>query len=621
MLQEIGNHLWQSTLFLCCIGVLCAFLREENARIRYWLWWAASIKFLVPFSLLISIGSWFSTTAPIESIELTIDWMDSVSSVGQSFQPFTEQQAAWSMSSVVLAIWLAGTSLVLGVWAVRAAGLHQLKKSATLASETLNDQGKSVPVYRTQADIEPGVVGLLRPAILLPEGIENRLSASQFEAVLAHELCHIRRRDNLTAALHMLVEAVFWFHPLIWWLGFRLIDERERACDEMVVTLGHDRETYAQSILDVCEQYVATRLACAPGISGSDLKRRVIEIMNYKGVKQMEYTKKAVVSTLFTLTLALPILGGLFINAGALAQETQETRPLSKQTTNALAPVRQALSREPETEGGPRPDPNPELALQELQSINIDNLPGHEKAEVYFLFGYAYYLVEDFDQVKDYWNMLIEEPGANASLVTRTLKNLAQVHHMEEEYAEALDLYLQFISRQQNVSASDYAVVANIYYVTEDYQNALIYIERAINIREESGGFRGDNWFNLRRNINHHLGNPVAELEDQPEQYVTVTAGFPISDSDIVPLQVIKPNYPRRAAENGTEGFCNIEFTITTEGTTANHEVAECSNAMFERESIRAAQALRYPPHVVDGNPVAINQTYRFTYELADEAL
>lgn len=618
MLQEIANHLWQSTLFLCCIGVLCAFLREENARIRYWLWWAASVKFLVPFSLLTSIGSWFSTTAPIESIDLTIDWMASVSSVSQSFQPFTQQQAAWSMSTIVLAIWLAGTSFVLGIWAVRAAGLHQLKKSATLASETLTDPGKTVPIYRTQADIEPGVVGLLRPAILLPEGIENRLSAIQFEAVLAHELCHIRRRDNLTAALHMLVEAVFWFHPLIWWLGFRLIDERERACDELVVTLGHDRETYAQSILDVCEQYVATRLACAPGISGSDLKRRVIEIMNYKGVKKMESTKKAVVSTLFTLALALPILGGLFINAGALAQETQEARPLSEETANALAPVREALAPQFE-EGTPRPEPNSQLALERLTEININALPGHEKAEVYFMFGYAYYLAEDFEQVKNYWRLVIEEPDADASLVTRTLKNLAQVHFIDEEFAEALDLYLQFISRQENASASDYAMLSNIYYAMENYENALAHIERAIGIREDSGGTGQEGWYYIRNRINSQLGNPVDDLEEQPQR--TTTAGYSLSDGDIVPLIAVKPNYPRRAVENGIEGRCTIEFTITIEGTTANHEIEECSHVVFERESIRAAQALRYRPRVVDGNPVAVEHSYTFTYELADELL
>ena len=80
--------------------------------------------------------------------------------------------------------------------------------------------------------------GTVRSVLLVPEGIADRLTPRQLEAVLAHELCHVRRRDNLTSAIHMIVEAMFWFHPLVWWIGARLVEERERACDEDVLRLG-----------------------------------------------------------------------------------------------------------------------------------------------------------------------------------------------------------------------------------------------------------------------------------------------------------------------------------------------------------------------------------------------
>ena len=65
------------------------------------------------------------------------------------------------------------------------------------------------------------------------------------KAILVHERCHIRCHDNLVAAIHMLVEAIFWFHPLVWWIGARLVEERERACDEEVLRRGADPEAYA----------------------------------------------------------------------------------------------------------------------------------------------------------------------------------------------------------------------------------------------------------------------------------------------------------------------------------------------------------------------------------------
>src|SRR5262249_13201128 len=79
---------------------------------------------------------------------------------------------------------------------------------------------------RTAATVlEPGVVGFWKPLILLPAGLDTYLTPRQLEAVLAHEVCHVRRRDNLTAAVHMLVEALFWFYPLAWWIGARLVAE------------------------------------------------------------------------------------------------------------------------------------------------------------------------------------------------------------------------------------------------------------------------------------------------------------------------------------------------------------------------------------------------------------
>ena len=86
-----------------------------------------------------------------------------------------------------------------------------------------------VPVMSAAGLIEPGVFGVFRPLLLLSEGITERLTPEQLDAILAHELCHVRRRDNLTATIHMMVQAIFWFHTLVWWLGVRLMNERERA--------------------------------------------------------------------------------------------------------------------------------------------------------------------------------------------------------------------------------------------------------------------------------------------------------------------------------------------------------------------------------------------------------
>lgn len=71
----------------------------------------------------------------------------------------------------------------------------------------------------------------------------------------------------------MIVEATFWFHPLVWWIGARLVEERERACDEEVLSVGGEPHDYAEGILNVCKLYVESPLVCVSGITGSNLKK------------------------------------------------------------------------------------------------------------------------------------------------------------------------------------------------------------------------------------------------------------------------------------------------------------------------------------------------------------
>jgi beta-lactamase regulating signal transducer with metallopeptidase domain len=158
--------------------------------------------------------------------------------------------------------------------------------------------------------IEPGVVGILRPVLLLPEGIADQLNQTQLDAMLAHEFCHVRRRDNLTAAIHMAVQAIFWFHPLTWWIGMRLLAERERACDEEVLGRGCKADVYAESILAICRLYLSSPLACISGVTGSNLKRRIEAIMRNRSVVALGLGKKLTLTGAGMAALVLPMIIG-----------------------------------------------------------------------------------------------------------------------------------------------------------------------------------------------------------------------------------------------------------------------------------------------------------------------
>jgi uncharacterized protein (TIGR03435 family) len=145
----------------------------------------------------------------------------------------------------------------------------------------------------------------------MPEGIFERLTPLQMEAVIAHELCHVRHRDNVIAVVQMFVETVFWFYPLVWWIGKRMVDERERACDEEVLRQGGDPRAYAQGILRVCEFYLESEIPCVAGVSGGNLKRRIEAITENRAVVKLNFIKKSTLAVAGIAAVAAPIAVGV----------------------------------------------------------------------------------------------------------------------------------------------------------------------------------------------------------------------------------------------------------------------------------------------------------------------
>jgi uncharacterized protein (TIGR03435 family) len=320
MMHAVVEHLWESTLFALAAGLSTLALRNNAARVRYWLWFAASVKFLIPFSLLTLLGSTFhwqqSSAAPLGGRAL----VEALQPLAVALAPPQVALRAPAPGSahiglILVSIWAAGCAAILARWLVQWVRMRAVLRSSVPAAIEA-----PVSVRLVRSPFEPGVIGILHPVLLLPDGIAERLTPPQMQAVIAHELCHVRRRDNLTAAIHMVLEAVCWFHPLIWWIGARLVEERERACDEAVVELGNDTQTYAEGILKVCQFYMESKLACVAGVSGSSLKRRVEVIMRNPVMEQLGTLKKVVLTAASAAVVVLPIAVGVVRAPAALAQ-------------------------------------------------------------------------------------------------------------------------------------------------------------------------------------------------------------------------------------------------------------------------------------------------------------
>ena len=152
MTDMVLNHLWQSSLFALAIWALVFLFRNNGAAIRHGLWLAASVKFLLPFSLLAAIGSQaFTHTVAASS-------MQTLTRIGPAVLPFRSEHAApvlatgWPWSTIAATIWGLGSLLVILFWLVRAARLWAIVHQATpLALES------PVPVRATAELLEPGL--------------------------------------------------------------------------------------------------------------------------------------------------------------------------------------------------------------------------------------------------------------------------------------------------------------------------------------------------------------------------------------------------------------------------------------------------------------------------------
>src|SRR2546430_8415825 len=339
----LGDHLWQSTLFAVVAGLLTLILRDNHARARYWLWLAASMKFLIPFSLLVAIGShlpWSrgsaGTKAGLYFEEVSQPFTQPTFSVIARVTPSTASpNLIRVLPALLAATWLVGFLVVLLVWYVRwrqiSAAVRQalpLREGREVVAlrrlERVGEMPQRIEVRLSRAALEPGIFGISSPVLLWPEGISGRLEDAHLEAILAHELWHVRRRDNLAAAVHMVVEAIFWFHPLVWWMGARLLEERERACDEEVLEMGSERQVYAESILKACEFCVEAPLACVSGVTGADLKRRIGRIMAERVAERLGFGKKLLLLTICSTAVAVPVVLGLVNRPPRVLRQLQE---------------------------------------------------------------------------------------------------------------------------------------------------------------------------------------------------------------------------------------------------------------------------------------------------------
>ncbi|MBC8120857.1 MAG: M56 family metallopeptidase [Gemmatimonadaceae bacterium] len=294
--EALLNGLWQGVALAALVGLLLSVLKRINATTRYAIWWVTLLAVVclplfagrVP-DLPSAPASWFARLPAAPGVHPhphsdrqgpVADWpvdapIEAPASTG-SFQGARRVEGSQSAATLLLPVKLPGpwALILLGGLLVAASistlrvivsylHLRRLKcASSELAPEYQQRlepwiaaycKGRAVRLCSSDEVALPMVVGLVDPVILIPRSLAEQLSEDEFDLVGLHELGHLRRWDDWTNLIQKLIEAAFFFHPAVLWIGRQLDLEREIACDDWVISTTGRPRPYAACLTKLVE--------------------------------------------------------------------------------------------------------------------------------------------------------------------------------------------------------------------------------------------------------------------------------------------------------------------------------------------------------------------------------
>jgi GWxTD domain-containing protein len=281
--QALAHSLWQGAAAALALGTVLGIWR--SARVRYG---AACVALVL---MLAAFGITFLRAVPNPATRVVVTESGSRHASSGAGNPVSPGRTAPFLPWVA-PFWAAGVLLfhlrAIAGWTaarrLRTTGVCAPEPEWTRRLADLRGRMRaSRPVLLLESSLAktPLVIGHLRPVILMPVGLLAGLPVSQVEAILLHELAHVRRRDYLVNLLQTWVEGLFFYHPAAWWISRVIRAEREHCCDDLAASVQGDRFVYASALAAV-EQ---SRWSAEPAVAatGGNLVKRIRRLLHPDG--------------------------------------------------------------------------------------------------------------------------------------------------------------------------------------------------------------------------------------------------------------------------------------------------------------------------------------------------
>ena len=331
------HFIWQGAVLAVAAAVVLRLCRRQSASVRYAIACGAMAAMIVSAGITATLIEAPATAVEATSVSarttpndrggvlLPIRVNDAPSAAAVSNAQRVEALLPWIVSA-----WLFGVAVLLaragaGWWRVRR--LHQLALRTICSSwqSAGNRIASRLGIASVIRIVElphidvPLVVGCLRPIVVLPIAAISQLTAAQVEAILAHELAHVRRHDYLVNLMQTIAETLLFYHPAVWWLSARIRDEREHCCDDVALAICGDPVGYAAALTEL-EAWRAGELSLAAAATGGSLLNRVRRIL------RVDVSEDSRTSPL-TIALVVAATVGLAVNVIAQTMAPAEPKP------------------------------------------------------------------------------------------------------------------------------------------------------------------------------------------------------------------------------------------------------------------------------------------------------
>jgi beta-lactamase regulating signal transducer with metallopeptidase domain len=240
--------------------------------------------------------------------------------------------------------WLIGVlallTRLLGSWfylrTLRMKGIEAIDNQYLNLFKTLQNRlniNTKVDLYLSKLVKEPITFGYLKPIVLIPIGLINQLSEQEVEAILLHELAHIKRNDFLINIIQNCIEITLFYHPVIWWISNQVREIREECCDDMAISIQKNKTTYAATLVQVQRySYSLTskiKLVMAATGKKGQLTQRIHRLFTEKTAKK----QRGISFPLILLTL---VVGSFSLLAFQYIQQEEPTVSISLDKMNIL---------------------------------------------------------------------------------------------------------------------------------------------------------------------------------------------------------------------------------------------------------------------------------------------